>query len=451
MSSCDLWGFVFCFSAKWPKCQDYLTAYGTFPSSIKVRSGTKDSQQPKRGSNPETIQKYHLAAKLPLKPILPRKAKNSRWAWKLQKRWTCQGGKCHFVPFDRPHFPNLGIKSVLRRVRNRHPFLFGGEGWRMKVEGFALMKRFFEYGLIDMNHSCIYYMSSLHLPIEKHSDRYIGWRWLESYVFQTSRITAMCPTTSVGWWQKIPINCCKNSAINTLHHSFAPATFALMFAGWDESDFGGKVTSAAWQDLRGISLIASEVTNANYYKAVEWMLHFEPLRVGLKRHIFATNQGASVPFDPAQITCPLDLRLTEIQVAKTGGGKGWSEIWNKRVLSRLPWNFWLYRGYLFKIHTLKSHDTTSCKICTTLTTCRPLLQVSCEQVPLSADLTVKLLILQSEMLSLYVWWRSIALFDLLLWHATLQSNNGSVLKPRSRVAWGNFGDTFSGQPGYIYT
>lgn len=62
----------------------------------------------------------------------------------------------------------------------------------------------------------------------------------------------------------------------------------------------------------------------------------EPLRVGLKRHIFATNQGASVPFDPAQITCPLDLRLTEIQVAKTWGGKGWSEIWNKRVLSRLP-------------------------------------------------------------------------------------------------------------------
>lgn len=58
--------------------------------------------------------------------------------------------------------------------------------------------------------------------------------------------------------------------------------------------------------------------------------------MGLKRHIFATNQGASVPFDPAQITCPLDLRLTEIQVAKTGGGKGWSEIWNKRVLSRLP-------------------------------------------------------------------------------------------------------------------
>lgn len=158
----------------------------------------------------------------------------------------------------------------------------------------------------------------------------------------------------------------------TLHHSFAPATFALMFAGWDESDFGGKVTLAAWQDLRGISLIASEVTNANYYKAVEWMLHFgacrshfEWVRVGLKRHIFDTNQGASVPFDPAQITCPLDLRLTEIQVAKTWGGKGWSEIWNKRVLSRLPWNFWLYRGYLFKIHTLKSHDTTSCKICTT--------------------------------------------------------------------------------------
>lgn len=33
----------FGFSAKWPKCQDYLTAYGTFPSSIKVRSGSQTS------------------------------------------------------------------------------------------------------------------------------------------------------------------------------------------------------------------------------------------------------------------------------------------------------------------------------------------------------------------------------------------------------------------------
>lgn len=90
----------------------------------------------------------------------------------------------------------------------------------------------------------------------------------------------------------------------------------MLFFFW-----GVLATLAAWQDLRGISLIASEVTNANYYKVGR--IDAEPLRVGLKRHIFATNHGAFVPCDPAQITCPLDLRLTEIQVAKTGG-QGWS-------------------------------------------------------------------------------------------------------------------------------
>ena len=54
-----------------------------------------------------------------------------------------------------------------------------------------------------------------------------------------------------------------------LHHCFAPTTFTLMLAGWDDAVFFGGVTLAACQDLRGISLIASEVTNANYYKAAE--------------------------------------------------------------------------------------------------------------------------------------------------------------------------------------
>ena len=62
------------------------------------------------------------------------------------------------VGIDRPHFLSLGIESVLRRVRNHHPFCWG-EGMTHESGGGCFDgELFFEYGLIDMNHGFIYYM-----------------------------------------------------------------------------------------------------------------------------------------------------------------------------------------------------------------------------------------------------------------------------------------------------
>lgn len=295
-----------------------------------------------------------------------------------------------------------------------------------------------------MNHSCIYYMSYLHLPIEKHSDRCIGWRWLESYVFQTSRITAMCPTTSVGWWQKIPINCCKNSAINNI--SLCIILLHQQHSLWCLRD-GMKVTLGGkwlWPPDR--------ICGAFPWSQVKWQMPTTTRRSngcfilvlagatssGFEEAYFRHKSGCFCPF----WSCADHLSVGPAAHWDPGSEDlGWEGLeWNleqksafktavkfltlQRILIQDPHPEITWHHIMQNLHHL--------------TTCRPLLQVSCEQVPLSADLTVKLLILQSEMLSLYVWWRSIALFDLLLWHATLQSNNGSVLKPRSLRGLGEF-------------
>ncbi len=181
----------------------------------------------------------------------------------------------------------------------------------------------------------------------------------------------MCPKTSVGWWLEIPINCCKNSAINIISLCSLASLFCTNNIHFDVGRMGWccfflgewrwlpvRICGAfPWSPVKWQMPTTTRRQNASF-----WCLP-EPLRVGLKRHISATNQGAFVPFHPAQITCPLDLRLTEIQVAKTGG----------RVGVKFGTQEWFQdcheRGYLYKIHTWKkSHDTTSYhsnKICTT--------------------------------------------------------------------------------------
>lgn len=271
----------------------------------------------------------------------------------------------------------------------------------------------------------------------------IGLRWwLESYVFQTSHITAMCPTTSVGWWQKNPnwtAAKIQPSSL-TLHHCFAPTTFALMFAGWDDAVFF----------LGGFSDFGCLTGFAGHFLDRQWSDQCQLLQ-GRSNRCWATSGGVEEAYfrHKSWCLCPLWSCTDHLSIGPAahwdpGSEDGWAGLecfhdcreisdFTEDTYSRsTPWN-----------------QMTSCKQnLHHLTTCRPLLQIWCEQVPLSATVTVKLLILQSEMLSLDVWWRSIALFDLLLWHATLQSNNGSVLKPRSHISCGNIGDNFSGQPVY---
>ena len=62
--------------------------------------------------------------------------------------------------------------------------------------------------------------------------------------------------------------------------------------------FFGGVTLAACQDLRGISLIASEVTNANYYKAAECFILVlaRATSGGVEEAYFRHESGCLCPF-----------------------------------------------------------------------------------------------------------------------------------------------------------
>ena len=217
MSSCNLWWFVFwffCKMTKMPGLSDSLRHLSFKHQGAFRHQGFPTTQ---KRIKPRDYTEIPSGSQTSIKTILLRKTKIHGGLEKCKNGRHVKVGSVILSHLTGLTFRTLGSRVCYVESGTVTLFCLGEKDDAWKWRGLLWWSDFLNTvwltWIIVVFTTCHIYICQLKSIL---IGVYIGWRWLESYVFQTSRITAMCPTTSVGWWQKIPINCCKNSAINNI-------------------------------------------------------------------------------------------------------------------------------------------------------------------------------------------------------------------------------------------